>query len=87
MKRSEEKNVVQKLEHDIKAEFRKERKIVAEHFPLGFALAGAFGASLLFAGVNSIIQALPYLKDNPVYMIIIGLAVLAATGTLYKKLG
>lgn len=87
MKKSQEKNIIKELEHDVQMEFRRERKVLSEHFPLGFALAGAFGASMLFAGVSGIIQAIPALKDNPVFMMIAGAIILMATGTLYKRLG
>lgn len=87
MKKSQEKNLITELEHDVANELRRERKVVADHFPLGFALAGAFGGSMLFAGVNGIIQTIPWLKENPIYMLIGGFLILAATGTLYKKLG
>ena len=87
MKKSQEKNVILELERDITQEFKRERKRLSQHFPLGFALAGAFGGSMLFAGVNGIIQAIPWLKENPVYMMLAGACILAITGSLYKKLG
>lgn len=87
MKKSQEKNIIREIEHDVAQEFRRERKVMSDHFPLGFALAGAFGGSMLFAGVNGIIQNIPWLKENPVYMLVVGFFILAATGTLYKKLG
>lgn len=87
MKKSEEKNIVRDLEHDLRVEFNRERRRIAKHFPLGFALAGVFGGSMLLAGVSGIIQSVAFLKENPILMLLGGLVILAATGTLYKKLG
>ena len=63
------------------------QKSVFGRFPLIFTLLGAFGAAGTFAGLNGIIEKIPFLSNNPIVLLVVGLLILAITGKLYQKLG
>ncbi len=69
MKKTQDANVVGKIHHTIKNEFVRERQRIAKQFPLGFTLAVAFGVSLVFSGVNGIIQHVSFLKNNLTHVV------------------
>lgn len=73
------KKVVRKIE--------KTRKSVFARFPLMFTLLGTFGLVATMTGVGRIIEETLFLSDNPIILVVFGLAILTFTGTLYKKLG
>ena len=56
-------------------------------FPLPFTLLGAFGLVATFYGFEGIIDRIDIFADNPYILLITGVAILAVTGQLYKKLG
>ena len=64
----------------------KGREAAFNRFPLGFALLGTFGVVAIFYGFEGLIDRIDILANNPWILLATGLAILAATGTLYKKL-
>ena len=62
------------------------RKTVLQRFPVIFAFLVSFGAATTFYGIERIIATAPWLNDRPWLIIVIGLSILATTGTLYKRL-
>lgn len=66
---------------------REERQIAKNKFPLAFALVATFGAAATLSGINKIIEKVDYLQNNPIILILVGLAILVTTGAAYKKLG
>lgn len=55
-------------------------------YPLTFALLIFFGVLMVTEGLKEIIKEITFFQDKPFTMLIIGLFILAITGTLYKKL-
>ena len=62
------------------------RKSVLERFPILFSLLVTFGVSATFLGFEKIIAQIGFLDRNPILVLILGVGILALTGTLYKKL-
>ncbi len=62
------------------------RKAAFERFPLLFTLLGTFGLVATFYGFEAMIDSIDVLADNPWLLLATGVGILAATGTLYKKL-
>ncbi len=62
------------------------RKSVLARFPIVFSLLTTFGVATTFLGFEKIVSNVAFLDRHPVLMLILGISILAATGTLYKKL-
>lgn len=63
------------------------RQTAVQRFLLLFTLLGSFGLVATFYGFEGIINRMPFLYDNPIILLALGVATLGVTGTLYKKLG
>jgi hypothetical protein len=66
--------------------FDESRLRAQARFPLITALTATFGFVLLLDGFQKIIDKIPLLANNPIVLVFCGLAILAVTGTVYKKL-
>jgi len=55
-------------------------------YPLTFGLLALLGAVMLSEGVRGVLREVGILGGNPWYSLLVGLALLVFTGTLYKKL-
>lgn len=55
-------------------------------FPLVTALFATFGFVSLLYGFEKIIDSIDFLSNNPVVLFLLGVIILALTGTIYKKL-
>jgi hypothetical protein len=64
----------------------KQRRTALRRFPLLFMLLGAFGFVATFYGFEHIIDQIPWLADNPIVLLGVGLVTLALTGQLHKRL-
>jgi len=62
------------------------RKSILKRFPVLFSLLATFGLVMTFLGFEKIVSQITFLDQNPLVMLILGVSILAATGTLYKKL-
>jgi ABC-type bacteriocin/lantibiotic exporter with double-glycine peptidase domain len=67
-------------------ELIKRRDSVFARFPLAFTLLGTFGLVATFYGFQHLIDRVPLFSHNPLIPLVVGLAILILTGTLYKKL-
>jgi hypothetical protein len=63
------------------------RKSAGKRFPVLFALLATSGVSATLFGIERLIIDITWLNDRPIVVLIIGVLILALTGTLYKKLG
>ena len=63
------------------------RKHIFKRFPTLFLIAVTFGVSITFFGIEQLLQQWPWLNGHPWVSFFVGVSILAATGTLYKKLG
>lgn len=73
-------------EDKIIALLRDERNRTKEKFPLAYALFGTFGLLCTVGGLNKIIAEIDFLNENPMTLVVFGLAILIVTGAAYKKL-
>lgn len=62
------------------------RENVLKKFPVLFLLTVTFGVIATFTGMEQIMLSVPLFKDNPWFILGIGMLILILTGTLYKKL-
>ncbi len=62
------------------------RKSVLNRYPIIFSLLTTFGVATTFLGFEKIVSNIAFLDQHPLIMLILGICILAATGTLYKKL-
>lgn len=62
------------------------RTSVLTRFPILFALLTTLGVVTTFLALEKIIAEIAILDQHPVLMLILGVSILAGTGTLYKKL-
>lgn len=63
------------------------RDYAAKKFPLGFALIATFGLVTTMNGLQKLSEKVPVLNNNPWISIVVGLLILIASGTVYRKLG
>ncbi|MFZ2149625.1 MAG: hypothetical protein WAV15_00480 [Minisyncoccia bacterium] len=61
-------------------------KNVFQRYPITFGLLILFGVISLHEGLKGAMKELGLLDLNPWYLLVTGLAILAITGNLYKKL-
>jgi len=73
------------LAHDMEKLLETRRQEALHRYPLLITLSAAFGLVSIFYGFEAIINQLG-LQDNPLILLGLGVGILAATGTLYKKL-
>jgi len=62
------------------------RQSAFQRFPLLFTLLATFGVVTTFYGFEHIVEKIPFLANNPIIALTVGVLVLVLTGTLYKKL-
>ena len=62
------------------------RKSVAQRYPGLFSILTTFGAATTFLGFEQIMLTSTLLQQHPFLILLIGVGILALTGTLYKKL-
>lgn len=57
-----------------------------KRYPLTFMFSILVGAVAVSEGIKGVITEIPFLGGHPWRMLIVGVVILVATGTLYKKL-
>ena len=62
------------------------RRSAFRRFPVLFTLLVAFGATTTFFGFERVISEIVWLNERPLMILLVGIATLIITGTLYKKL-
>lgn len=78
--------VVTKATTEVDTYIRPIRTSILKRFPIMFSLLTTFGVATTFLGFEKIVTAIPMLDQNPILLLILGISILAVTGTLYKKL-
>ena len=78
--------VVSKASQDIDGYIAPIRTSVLTRFPILFSLLTTFGVAITFLGFEKIVSKVVFLDQHPFVMLILGISILAVTGTLYKKL-
>jgi len=77
---------VEDLTRELNRLFSEKGKSVFSRYPLTFALLVIVGATMVSQGIKDLLLEVPFFKDQPLSMLLIGMIVLIITGTLYKKL-
>lgn len=65
---------------------RKHGRSVFGRYPLLFSLLGTFGVVLVIHGFDGIVEKISFLSERPALLLVIGIAILVLTGTLYKRI-
>jgi hypothetical protein len=76
-----EKNLEELTEVSVKM-----RDSTFKRFPILFALATTFGLVATLYGFEKVIDRIDLFQTYPELLLLLGIATLAGTGTLYKKL-
>jgi len=77
---------VEELTAKLNQLFSEKGKSVFSRYPLSFALLVIFGATMVSQGIKDLLLEIPFFKNQPLTMLLIGMIILILTGTLYKKL-
>ena len=77
---------VTKATTEVDTYIRPLRQSVLSRFPIIFSLLTTFGVATTFLGFEKIVSDIQFLNNHPLVMLILGIGILALTGTLYKKL-
>lgn len=75
------------VQHQLDATATPWRKHVLKRFPILFLLLGTFGFVATYVGIELLLLQYSLFMEKPWILLIIGLATLIITGTLYKRLG
>ena len=78
--------VMNKAAKDVDGYMTPLRTSVITRYPIIFSLLTTFGVATTFLGFEKIVSQITFLDQHPFIMLILGVGILAATGTLYKKL-
>lgn len=76
-----------KTEQEIDKAVKPVRREVLRRFPVLFILLVALGLTATMSGLENLLLQVSFLESRPLLVLIIGIALLAFTGRLYKKLG
>ena len=61
-------------------------KSVFQRYPITFTLVVLVGVVAVSEGIKGVLESFGGFYDHPWYLLLAGLAILIATGTIYKKL-
>jgi len=78
--------VISEVEHEMEQRIAPVRKNLIERFPALFLLTVTMGLSLVIYSMELIFSQWAWVVNYPWIALGIGLSILLATGTLYKKL-
>ncbi len=62
------------------------RSTFAKRYPTLFSLLATLGVIMTFLGIEQLLLTADILERHPMLILALGIAILALTGTLYKKL-
>ncbi|MCF7831530.1 MAG: hypothetical protein K9M36_01425 [Candidatus Pacebacteria bacterium] len=77
---------VEKIVKEVHDTTSKYTEPVLSRYPLVFSFLVVFGVGMTLKGFERIIDQIPFLKENPILLLLTGLLVLTFTGSLYKWL-
>lgn len=89
VKVSGERKVVKELEAipgRVEQVLERRGKRLSHKYPVLFGLLASFGLVSVFYGFEHIIDRVPFLKENPLLMLLFGILLLIITGTLHKRI-
>ncbi len=77
---------IKTVERTVESYAKPMRKNILKRFPVFFSLFVTFGVAAVFFGFERLLEDIAFLNERPFFILVVGIAVLAITGTLYKKL-
>lgn len=77
---------VSKISTEVDSYIAPVRQSVLNRFPILFSFLVTFGVSATFLGFEKLLTSIGVLDRHPTLVLLIGVSVLALTGSLYKKL-
>ncbi|NEN92998.1 MAG: hypothetical protein F6K48_30565 [Okeania sp. SIO3H1] len=78
--------VITEVQDGVEKELQPLRKSILKRFPTLFLLAVTFGVSMVFYSIEVLFTNNVFVQQHPWLTLGIGLLILVATGTLYRKL-
>jgi hypothetical protein len=82
MAKSKRKSIVRREEEQV----RKIRDTYSQKYPVVFAVGATFGLVAVLYGFEKLIDRNQLFVENPWFLLILGLVILAITGSFYNKL-
>jgi hypothetical protein len=79
-------NLIDTTTNEVDTYIEPVRASVLSRFPILFSLLVTFGITTTFLGFEKIISQIGFFDRNPLLVLLLGISILALTGTLYKKL-
>lgn len=76
---------VERLAETVNKEMNRRSRFALRRYPLTFTLLAVFGVVAVSEGVKGILEEIGF-RNHPVYLLLIGLAILIVLGLVYKKL-
>ncbi len=77
---------VEKIVKEVHDTTSKYTEPVLSRYPLVFSFLVVFGVGMTLKGFERIVDQIPFLKENPMLLLLTGILVLTFTGSLYKWL-
>jgi uncharacterized membrane protein len=62
------------------------RETALRRYPTLFTVLATVGISMTFLGIEQLLLAIDLLNRHPTILLVVGIGILVATGTVYKKL-
>ena len=77
---------IERLAEELNRQMSTRSQFIVRRYPLTFAIVALAGVVAVSEGVKGLLGKVLVLQENPLYMLLIGLFVLLALGSVYKKL-
>lgn len=78
--------VSEEMKNTVETHMSPVRQSVLKRYPVLFSMIGVFGVATTYYGFEKILSQYALLNNHPWLILLLGVSVLAFTGTLYKKL-
>lgn len=77
---------VEKIVKEVHDTTSKYTEPVLSRYPLVFSFLVVFGVGMTLKGFERIVDQIPFFKENPLFLFLLGIGILTFTGSLYKWL-
>ena len=77
---------IERLAEELNRQMSTRSQFIVKRYPLTFAIVALAGVVAVSEGVKGLLGEVLVLQENPLYMLLIGLFILLALGSVYKKL-
>lgn len=77
---------LERLTEELNRRMSSPGRFVLRRYPLTFTIAALFGVVAVSEGIKGILEKISIFKNEPFYLLAIGLIILLILGSIYKKL-